>query len=150
MNKLTYKEAYNKIIDAYFKDEIKPYNGTFCFCGTLIQEKDSLGRVNANWGSSPLYSGKELAVMEAALLRTLREETIGGDTNRITYSYYLQANKYYEDHSKWKVIQNHENYENALFLAMSNALDELKKIHVERGENVEELPILTKRKLEVV
>jgi hypothetical protein len=32
---MDYKTAYNKIIDAYFKDEIRPYISKFCFCGTL-------------------------------------------------------------------------------------------------------------------
>jgi len=32
---MTYKQAYDKIIDAYFKDEIKPMDSNFCFCGTL-------------------------------------------------------------------------------------------------------------------
>lgn len=33
--KLTYRQAYDKIIDAYFKGEIRPMEAMFCFCGIL-------------------------------------------------------------------------------------------------------------------
>ena len=32
---MTYNEAYSKIIDAYFRDEIRAMDSNFCFCGTL-------------------------------------------------------------------------------------------------------------------
>lgn len=35
MQRLTYFEARNKIIEAYFRDEIEPWECKFCFCGNL-------------------------------------------------------------------------------------------------------------------
>jgi hypothetical protein len=42
-------------------------------------------------------------------------------------------------------IMQHENYENALFNAMCNALEVLKQIHIAWGENVDETPVFKKR-----
>lgn len=64
MKQLTYRQAYDKIIDAYFKDEIEPMKQEFCFCGTIAP--------NGNWhiqgkGKYP-YSTIEYMRMESALL----------------------------------------------------------------------------------
>lgn len=123
MEKLTYKQAYDKIIQAYFKDEIKPMEPEFCFCGTLAG--------NGNWGGygfgeqSNLYSLKEFDIMESALLNTM-DSILGGNL---------------------VVNQSSPFYEDALFAGMSAALEVLKEIHRARGEDVDEVPMFTKREL---
>lgn len=123
MKKLTYSQAYNKIIDAYFKDEIKPFKEQFCFCGTLSP--------NANWSNSHLldvrihkhypYSVDEYGRMEEALFSRMPKTRWRG----VGWV--------------WKKHERHEdNYtEDELFNGMCAALEVLKEIHRERGENVD-------------
>lgn len=117
MNTLTWPEAYDKIIEAYFKDEIKPWDAKFCFCGNLNDKAMLWGhRVHDTNG---YYTMSEYRSMEDALLTT--------DVARFE--------------------PDDVEYEDALFAGMSAALDILKEIHRSRGENVDELPALTKRVL---
>lgn len=135
MNKLTYRQAYDKIIEAYFNDEIKPYHGQFCFCGTLAHTPGSSAYDHNYWRQDD-YSHRELDKMEAALLITIMDLTLGGGDKYFTCM----------DDERTTVI-NHPNYEYALFEGMSAALDVLKQIHIERGEVIDELPVFAKREL---
>jgi hypothetical protein len=116
MERLTYKQAYDKIIDAYFKDEIEPYDAKFCFCGTLCDNSvgwmgNSLTGIHNNFGS---YSGVDYGKMESAL-----------------FSKIDRTGRHMPD------------YEDALFSGMVAALDVLKEIHRSRGEDVDSLPALS-------
>lgn len=130
MDKLTYRQAYDKIIQAYFKDEIKPNDLAFCFCGTL-QGSDKW-YFPISYANILLYTGKEYKRMEHALFEAFEE---------------------YADQSFpcFHVDYNEEtipDYEERLFKGMSAALDVLKEIHRSRGENVDEvIPAFTKREL---
>jgi hypothetical protein len=121
---MTYNEAYNKIIDAYFKNEIKPYKAKFCFCGTLCDKSDAWHGVTgftifqSAHNDYNGYAGDDFVRMETALLESIR------GVRRLS-----------------------DAYEDALFAGMCAALEELKAIHKSRGENVDELPKLTKRQL---
>lgn len=121
MKQLTYKEAYNKIIDAYFKDEIKPMHPNFCFCGTLSPD----GRWYSQYTKQEYpYTTEEYRKMEAALF-----------SGKIL--------PLWAQHSE-------EQFEEALFNGMCVALDELKAIHRGRGENVdEEFETFKKRGLKI-
>lgn len=129
MNRLTYKEAYDKIIEAYFKDEIKPFNSEFCFCGTLSK--------NVKWNDmlvdNPFYSYGEYKKMEWALFT--------GTLHWPKMASFFCLKEYV----------GKDSYEEYLFKGMSAALDVLKEIHRQRGENVDEdFPQFTKRNLEKV
>lgn len=125
--KLTYKEAKEKIFDAYFKDEIQPFNTCFCFCGTLCDNNSSWYNFHAGLHCDGMllqthypshgYSGEELKRMEYALLREL------------------------------PIDRN--NYEVKLFEGMCSALEVLKEIHKSRGENVDEEIPFVKRDLKI-
>jgi hypothetical protein len=137
----TYREQYDKIIQAYFKDEIKPYNSNFCFCGTLapdIYARDGYKNWNNHAGGfnkkQQPYTLEEYYRMEKALFLELNayEGRIDGKTCSL-------SSKCLERH--------HDGYEDALFAGMCAALDELKKIHEERGEVIDEVPEFTKRNL---
>lgn len=123
MEKLTYKQAYDLIIEAYFKDEIKPYRRSFCFCGTLAGNKF--------WDDTPIhgYSVSDFGKMEMALLTP------------------LGCRIYKPGLTAGGISEGDIEYEDLLFAGMSAALDVLKEIHRSRGENVDELPALTKRVL---
>ena len=120
MKKLTYQQAYDKIIQDYFNDRIRPIEPTFCFCGTLCGDNKWFGYTHENLdkvrhNNYGPYKGVEYARMEHALLIKLP-------------------------------LFGHFN-EDELFAGMSAALDELKQIHIERGEVIDEVPVFTKRLL---
>ncbi len=119
MQRLTYKEAYDKIITAYFKDEIKPLDSQFCFCGTLCENSMDWSYGIPSDPAFRRYSKDEYKEMEWELLLELHHN---------------------DDHPK---------YEDDLFNGMCNALDKLKEIHRSRGENVDDAPEFTKRQLTI-
>lgn len=122
---MTYKDAYDKIIQAYFKDEIKPMNKHFCFCGTLGVEW---------WTGSGDYRIAEYQRMEFALLSEMG--VVGIFRAGPSVCQFISTG----DPSK------HPKYEDTLFNGMCAALEVLKEIHRSRGENVDEVK-LTKRVL---
>ncbi len=127
----TYQEAYDKIIEAYHKDKIKPYDPSFCFCGTLHGDK--------NWCDYSLendwtYTFSEYGRMEKVLIETLGGKWCFNGNCDLTEA----------------VFSHNSNYEEKLFKGMCAALDVLKQIHIERGEDVEIRTTITKRKLEKV
>lgn len=126
---MTYQQAYDKIIQAYFNDEIKPYECRFCFCGNLCDKSYAWAEMNP-----PYYSTREYREMESALLDTIND-------------YYQNISIPLEDSdpNTWP------NYEEVLFSGMSKALDVLKNIHRERGEDVDQATTpFTKRQLQTI
>jgi hypothetical protein len=133
---MTYNEAYNKIIEAYFKDEIRPFDPDFCFCGTLNRNNNSWCNLYHDSSVVPEYQPMEFVKMESALLTPFIK--ISNNVERVG-----------DDPGEWSghVCPSTLGYEDALFAGMCAALEELKAIHKSRGENVDELPKLTKRQL---
>lgn len=128
MNKLTYIEARDKIWNAYFRDEIKPADAQFCFCGTLCNN-------SVDWFNLPLeehrdlmgYTGKNFVKMEVALFEGVYDKMEDGS---------YQSNN--EEGTK--------KFEEKLFSGMLAALEVLKQIHRDRGDYIpEDEPLLTKR-----
>lgn len=66
MNTLNYQQARSKILDAYFKDEIKPLDAKFCFCGTLSPDENWYQNYTYSEVSRP-YTYFEYERMEKAL-----------------------------------------------------------------------------------
>lgn len=121
---MTYKEAESLIIDAYFKDEIKPFGPAFCFCGTLCDNEMGWYKCSARLAGYPnahfpygQYSGEELYLMEDALFKHVE-----------------------------KKVGHHYN-EEELFNGLVEALNVLKQIHKAHGENVDEEVSIKKRVL---
>lgn len=140
MQKLTYRQAYDKIIEAYFKDEIKPFDPKFCFCGTLHNNKNTWCTSKPEYFQRKrLYSKYELIRMEDALLTPfLKYDTVSVDINR------QSPGKWYG----WIEADDYDDFEETLFTGMCAALEVLKQIHRERNENVDEdIPAFTKREL---
>jgi hypothetical protein len=128
---LTYKEAYDKIIDAYFKDEINPMSANFCFCGTLAPDSSWIQKHLHKVNKHP-YSYEEYRLMEVALLNNIKHDDQAILLfNGIIYVY----------------DQLSSTYEDDLFKGMCAALDVLKDIHRQRGENVDDEVAFTKRQL---
>lgn len=141
MERLSYRQAYDKILAAYFKDEIKPYDMQFCFCGTLAWAGS---RGDGTWWKQDDYDMSELKEMEKPLLEIVRNETVGSDACPI----YASVSGATETDRLRNKIKNHHNYETALFNGMCKSLEILRQIHIDRGENVDEdTPAFTKREL---
>lgn len=140
MHTPTYKEGFDKITVDYIEDKIEPYNANFCFCGSLNNHSGSWQR-----NGSLFYSSNQFFDMERALLKTIAEQTIGLD--KMQGVYYACSTP--EVDSEWLrgTVKSHQNYENALFNGMCNALDVLKQIHIERGEIIDTVPVFKKREL---
>lgn len=141
MNKLpSYATQYGKILDAYMKDEIKPFEPEFCFCGTLAPITDAWSDSESTWKTTD-YAFHEFEQMEEALLCTIDKET--QNTGEIMYAAALQ-------NGKLDFKKDHPNYENALFNGMSAALSVLKEIHEAHGEVIDAPPVLPIRSLQLV
>jgi len=121
---MNYKQAYDKIIEAYFKDEIKPFTTHFCFCGTLSGGNELWIFRSYLPGYNPPYSYEEFGNMEKALFSAFPEiewhdnGCVSGDRD--------------------EEIKNQPDYEEKIFAGMCAAIDVLKEIHRSRGENVDE------------
>ncbi len=124
-----FSEQRDKIIQAYFKDEIQPFNNNFCFCGTLA------GNTGA-WHTCEIdgYKLTDFGRMEDALLNTITFKLFGFKDWRKDW------------HSSDDTTKDHR-YEDVLFSGMSTALDVLKQIHIEHGEVIEEDIPFVKREL---
>lgn len=128
MEKLTYRQAFDKITEAYIRGEIEPWNSSFCFCGTLCNNKSNWGIYGGDQRNKN-YTKYEFIEMEDALLKAISNGNNGN---------YSQRHK-----------TGSKEFENALFIGMSNALEVLKEIHRARGEDVDEVPMFTKRELKL-
>lgn len=139
MPTLTYKEAESKIIDAYFNDEIKPFDSKFCFCGNLT-DNSGLWNIEERFYPGGLelpYSHREYKKMEFQLMETVC---------MITLNKSWKGDWDYNGVPVDKIFKS-EKYEDALFEGMSKALDVLKSIHKNRGEIIDEPLQLKKREL---
>ena len=130
MNTPTFEQQRNRIIEAYFEDKIKPMDTDFCFCGTLAGGDsgwcDNLFKTYAG------YSKREYIRMEDALLNRLIPFGV------VTPEDMCEA---HDEPAQWgggiKNDSSIEEYEDALFQGMSDALDVLKEIHESRGEKTD-------------
>lgn len=140
MKKLTYKEAYDMIINAYFKDEIKPMSPKFCFCGTLAPDLWWGSSVRSSfYGSAEYpYSVGEYKRMEEPLLLE-----IGATKDRMGEWVIAHPIKTEND-----LLGDPRFDEDKIFEGMCKSLEVLKEIHRERGEDVDlSVPVFTKRNL---
>lgn len=108
---MTYRQAFDKVTEAYFKGEIKPADANFCFCGSLCDNSNAwayscLSRIHNNYAG---FKGVHFVRMEDALLEGI-----------------------------WNIVPSltsyeHPLYETALFNGMSAAIDEMRAIYIEEG-----------------
>ncbi len=130
---MNYQTAYNKIIEAYFKDEIQPLQPKFCFCGTLSPNSSwNIQRRYRLWYDiSYPYTPHEYGLMENAFLKPLVDVPLEGDTFSFGGRTFVPSPL----------------YEGKLFEGMCAALEVLKQIHIGRGEKIDEEIIFKKREL---
>lgn len=140
MEKMTFEQARTKIIDAYFRDEIKPFDAQFCFCGTLSPDRNWYMQEYPNEGNRYNYSVNEYGRLEAALFSVFPKVTHSGTAGLVNYR--GEPDTY--------IKQLGSRYEDILFAGMSAALDVLKTIHEERGEIIDPTPVFSKREVVTV
>lgn len=143
--KLTYIEARDKIWNAYFRDEIDPWNSNFCFCGSLAPNEFSF-KGYKNWNNHDQefrpekhpYTLNEYAQMEIALFKH-----VGGMCSVIGHRKFGTGS--------YAITKYHSAFEEKLFSGMLAALEVLKSIHKSRGELIpEDETIATKRDLKPI
>lgn len=146
MKQPTFKEQFDKLTEAYIKDEVNGYNCSQCFVGNLLQG-------NASWTSEEgfwtipsdvrgFYSQQEVLMVEDIFMRPLtgfvcqlaRKGIDGPPYAQDRYNNYIKAEAGYED---------------VLFEAFTLALDALKGVHIAHGEQIDDAPVFVKRKLAI-
>lgn len=128
MNKLTYRQAEDLILQAYFAGKIRIMNANFCFCGTLSPDS-GWWRSENSFHTYP-YTLPEYAAMELALFSPFYEHATVQSVGRIISPFVSDA-----------CIAKIGNYDEKLFAGMCAALDVLKQIHINRGEIIDQ-PVL--------
>lgn len=137
---MTYKEASEMIIAAYFADQINVNNAEFCFCGTLCGNSE-------RWafplpGEELPYSYDEYGRMEAALFSVFDVKWVCNGTIKILTPYRMHN----FDQCRWfDRFLTTQKGEQKVFEGMCAALDVLKQIHIERGEVIDEVPEFKQR-----
>ena len=140
MNTPTYKEQFDKLTRAYINNEVDPYRACACFVGNLLNRKGAW--INCRSGFSTHLEGEWGIVHDADAIKCINEESNGLYTPKeIVDLEYLFLKSFGDSHC------NDKSPEDSLFIAFEATLDLLKKIHISKGEVIDETPIFTKRTL---
>ncbi len=163
MNILTYQQQWNKLTEAYIKNEIDPHNNCACFVGNLLGGSElwancrniDIDKVTGNsvaiislldaaWMKRVLategysfYTPMDVINLEDAFLNTYYQNG-GKGTDTIDVD---------EDEDEDNTYSDSPINENALFAAFEKTLDLLKQIHIEKGDIIDEVKPFVKRKL---
>jgi len=141
MNKPTFKEQSEKIIQAYLKCEINPWAPCACFVGNLLNRSGKwVSRLPGShnrgkiWENHPgLPHAIDSVFIESSGLYSLQDV--------------LLLEKNFLDIIDDNRTQDWEQTEEGLFLAMVSTLEMLKQLHISKGEIIEEEVTLQKRQL---
>lgn len=144
MKPITYEQAHDWLVIAYMRDEIRPYDPSFCIAGNLNDHSDKWFNHYTGGGchchfTGIYYSGSELFRLEEALLEHLHKKLK-------TEQKYSTAIRYPSGKFKCDVME-HPRYEEELFNGVVKALRVLKQIHKERGDKFKRRPSVKKRVL---
>lgn len=161
MEKLTYRQAFDRITGAYLNNQLEPYVNCACFIGNLLGGTNVWATGRYAWRRlqepggrtilSPTYCERYAALitslegytqdqifnMELLFMSTIAKHAGGG--NPQDYQYELI---YQDGATAMQYRDRHPNYENALYEAMVVTLEMLKQIHIDRGEEVDTIPFL--------
>jgi hypothetical protein len=140
MNKPTFKEQSEKIIQAYLKCGIEPMNPRGCFVGNLLNNTKEWRK-----GIGFVYGTTTADV-------TLKLEAMRSISKESKNLYSLQEIADIENNFM-TIVTGHWSHmgsdysEDELFEAMISTLELLKQIHILKGEVIEEEIVLQKREL---
>lgn len=152
MEKPTFRQQYDKIVNAYLQNKLNPLSSCACFIGNLLNGATlwSSGRSWSSGGDGKFPNFGEPYIIPDMGISNPPSECVFRESNGL-YSleevvtlekiFLLSLGKHYED-----VTQSMSD-ENRLFQAMEVTLEALKKLHELKGEIVEEYTF-KKRELE--
>lgn len=148
---ITYQEAYDRLTTAYLQNKVNPYNGCACFVGNLLNGSD-------NWIGMRTCVGK----LREKAISCVNEESGGkyttGDIlsleakfmSRVVLPYSSKCDMgYYSGHKTMEEIWQNPTpeMEEILWRAFVDTLEDLKKLHISKGEVIDKPVILIKRQI---
>ena len=155
-----YKTAFDRITTAYLNDVLNPWINCACFVGNLLNNDESwahgrgffmnipmLNNENCCWqmrecinkNAEGFYSPLDIVKLETKFLNEI-EKYLNTGTSVVRIYANIEGSVKRKDHLP--------EYEDALYQAMVVTLEELKQIHISKGEDVDNSLSLKKRKLE--
>lgn len=150
---LTYKQAYDRLTEAYIAGKVEPFNPCSCFIGNLLltdnwmELRNGWSECKVNKGRNPLfinyenYTNIEIVRMEHIFMKEyVMNHPTGKGKNFSTLIMYYSGEDYVINRMANSGID-----EEALFKAFCVALDELREIHLSKGEDLEEVPVFKRR-----
>lgn len=152
MNKRpTYAEQYEKIVQAYLKEQLQPFIECACFIGNLLNGKREWSRARRPDTPHVHREFEEFVSPDLVLipsvgpnvsigLHCIKEE--GGGMYEVKDIIAMEQNFL-------RIYNKGDKSEDALFEAMCSTLEMLRQVHIDKGEIVESIP-LKKRELATV
>jgi len=158
MKKLTYQEAYDRIVGAYFGNELNPFIDCACFVGNLLggNGRWACVRTFKRYDAEP---GSEMDLTQPVRSASWYSERYIAEDSCGTYSsdeVVRLENMFLSTYLRRRKIKNgtvreegrQEFNEDLLFEAMDKTLDLLKEIHESHGEVVDR-PAFARRAVRV-
>lgn len=131
---ITFKQQFDKLTEAYIRNEVNPYDSCACFIGNLLNNNDGWADALACGTARAVYKPAEIANAirnENMLISVIKNEAEG------FYSPLdiVRLEKNFMDFfwGRPRCIEPEE----LLFMAFDSTLDMLKQIHESKGEIVE-------------
>lgn len=154
-SKISYTTQYNKLTEAYIRNEVNPFMDCNCFVGNLLNNHGSwsgirnFGRTNNSIDFCPILKnyndfgynyGRDTIISNSEGMYT--PEDIVSLEKRFLQKFNANCNCVFFD-------KNHTTLEEeeALFIAFESTLDLLKEIHISKGEVIDDSPKFVKREL---
>ncbi len=162
---MNYSQAFNKLTEAYIKDEVNPFSSCNCFVGNLLDNSNKWAHnreyqevINKKFKITSCvtenktfdnYTMQEIVKLERMFLITYikfgkREEFC---ENEDEFNYGKETDFFSKDET-WENVSKIQ--EDALFKAFEKTLDLLKDIHKNKGEDIDNqfIPEFKKRELQ--
>lgn len=144
---MTYKQAFDRLTEAYIAGNVNPFNPCSCFVGNLLGTERWISLRTSSWtdcvvarGRHPNYieyenyTNQEIIDLEHIFMKTYSENhPLEGLIKKLSF------------HILADILDNLN--EDALYKAFSITLDKLKEIHISKGEIIDKAPVFIKRQL---
>jgi hypothetical protein len=143
---ISFKEQFDKLTEAYIRNEVNPYEPCGCFVGNLLNRHQDWVTVRLSW-ASPI-ADRSLPFYEDGY-KCIKKESDGTYTPQEITDLEFLFMMTYEINGGTSSQTKSEKEEDALFIAFETTLDALKKLHEANGEKVDEFTF-KKRTLQTV
>lgn len=159
MNTPTFKEQFDKLTEAYIRNEVNPWSPCQCWVGNLLNNQS--GWIDGRWMLGKVKSPENIPAWigiddKAEIMRLVHNarSCVKEQSNGLyTLEEIVELEAIFmtgmEAFGASITIPKNPTpeYEEALFKAFEKTLDRLKEIHIAKGENIDESPVFTKRQL---